>query len=293
VQARAADFEPFPPRAADRRAGYNGDMSGAEVGSGASASGARGFGHSKRRTFAELGIVLLAIVVLILGARGCAGCAATAIVSQIPPDADAAIGKTAAEAFRAQHGLGGAPTDEEKARVERVFEELRSGLTDEEKRILVSPRVTVLKDEQVNAFALPGGEVFVLTGLLDRSKDDDDELRGVLAHEIGHAVKRHGVRSLVRNAVFGLTISFVVGDLSGVTTTVIAGASQLDTLSYSRSMEEEADLFGVDLLARTHHDPEGLARFLESLGSQPVPELLSTHPDPAGRAKAIRERMKK
>lgn len=266
-------------------------MSGAEAGSGKGAS-STGFGHSPKRLAAELGILLLAIVGLIFAARGCAGCASTAIIGAIPPDADAAIGKTAGEAMRAQHGLSGAPTEEQKARVDRIFEELRSSLTDEEKRILVAPRITVLKDDQVNAFALPGGEVFVLTGLLDRSKDDDEELRGVLAHEIGHAVKRHGVRSLVRNALFGLTIAFVVGDLNDITATVIAGASELDTLSYSRSMEEEADAFGVDLLARAKKSPEGLARFLESLESAPVPEFLSTHPDSAERAKAIRERMR-
>src|SRR4029453_19619355 len=95
--------------------------------------------------------------------------------------------------------VGSAPSAEQTARVERVFEELRSGRTPEETRALVSPRVTVLKDEQVNAFALPGGEVFVLTGLLDRVKDDDDLLRGVLAHELGHAVHRHGVRSIARH----------------------------------------------------------------------------------------------
>ena len=134
--------------------------------------------------------------------------------------------------------------------------------------------------------------MFVLTGLLERTKGDDSELRGVLAHEIGHAVKRHGVRSLVRNGIFGLVIIFFTGDLNDITTTLIAGASQLDSLSYSRSMEEEADAFGVDLLARRHEDPEGLARFLESLEKQPVPEFLSTHPDSAERAKAIRERMK-
>ena len=57
-------------------------------------------------------------------------------------------------------------------------------------------------------------------------------------------------------------------------------------------MEEEADLFGVDVLARCKKSPEGLARFLESLESQPVPELLSTHPDSKERAKVIRERMR-
>lgn len=267
-------------------------MSGEEVRT-ANNSTQQGFGHSPKRVAAEIGIVILAIVLLILGARGCAGLAATGIVSALPPSVDASIGKAAGEAMRTQHSAQGAePTAEEKARVDRVFEELRSGLTEDEKRILVAPRVTVLKDEQINAFALPGGELFVLTGLLERTKGDDSELRGVLAHEIGHAVKRHGVRSMVRNGIYGLVIVAVTGDMNDITTTLIAGASQLDSLSYSRSMEEEADAFGVDLLARRNEDPEGLARFLESLEKQPVPQFLSTHPDSAERAKAIRERMK-
>jgi predicted Zn-dependent protease len=266
-------------------------MSGEEVRT-ANNSTQQGFGHSPARIAAEVGIVLLAIVLLILGARGCAGLAANAIVAALPPDVDAAIGKAAGEAMRTQHSVGGEPTAEEKARVDLVFEELRSALNEDEKRILVAPRITVLKDEQVNAFALPGGEVFVMTGLLERTKDDNAELRGVLAHEIGHAVKRHGVRSMVRNGIFGLVIIFVTGDLNDITATLIAGASQLDTLSYSRSMEEEADAFGVDVLARRHEDPDGLARFLESLEAQPVPQFLSTHPDGKERAKAIREQMK-
>jgi len=267
-------------------------MSQAEARSGRGPSGTQGFGHSPKRIVAEIGVVLLAIFLLILGARGCAGCAASGIVSGLPPEVDAKLGQTAAEAMRANHGKDGEPTKEQIAQVEKIFEEMRSALTDEEKRILVNPRVTVLKDEQVNAFALPGGEVFVLTGLIDRAKDDEDQLRGVMAHELGHAIKRHGMRSIARNAIFGIVIAFVVGDLNDITTTLIAGASQLDTLSYSRSMEEEADAFAVDLLGRCHKSPEGLAKFLESLGSQPVPTLLSTHPDSEARAKAIRERMK-
>lgn len=269
-------------------------MSGAEAPSGQGPSGSQGFGHSPQRIVAEIGVILLGILLLLLAARGCAGCAAGAIVSQLPPSTDAAMGKAAGEAMRAQYGVGrDDPTAEQKERVQRVFDELRTKLTPEETRILGAPRVTVVKDDQVNAFALPGGEVFVLTGLLDRAKEDDDELRGVLAHELGHAVKRHGVRSIVRNAAFGLAIAMVIGDMNDITATVIAGASQLDELSYSRSMEEEADEFGVDLLARANKSPEGLARFLESLGSQPVPELLSTHPAPEERAKAIREKMPK
>jgi predicted Zn-dependent protease len=205
---------------------------------------------------------------------------------------DAAIGKTAGEATRKQHGLGKAPTPEQVERVERIFDELRKGLTPEEARILVAPRVTTVVDPQVNAFALPGGEVFVLTGLLDRVKDDDDLIRGVLAHELGHAVHRHGVRSLARNGVYGMALSLFLGDIDGIAATIIAGASKLDTLQYSRSMEEEADDFGVDLLLRIGRDPDGLARFMESLEAAPVPELLSTHPDSKARAESIRKKLK-
>lgn len=227
---------------------------------------------------------------LLLGLRGCAGWTAGAVVASLPPSADAAIGKAAAESIRAQRSAGPAPTNEQTARAERVFDELRRGLTPEEARLLVSPRVTVLGDATPNAFALPGGEVFVLTGLLDRTKGDDGQLRGVLAHELGHAVHRHGVRGLVRNAAYGIAFLYLLGDVDGLLATIVAGAAELDELRYGRAMEEEADAFAVDLLRRTGHDANGLAKFLESLEKQPIPEILSTHPDSAERAEAIRER---
>jgi len=201
-------------------------------------NGGGGFRQSWSRTLAEVGLVLLLLALALFGIRGCAGCTASVIVSQLPPSVDAAIGKAAGEATRQQHAMSGKePTPEQTERVRRVFDELRAGLTPEETKILVDPRVTTVVDDQVNAFALPGGEVFVLTGLLDRVKDDDDLLRGVLAHELGHAVHRHGVRSIARNGVYGMVLSFILGDLNGIAATVVAGASQLDTLQYSRSME--------------------------------------------------------
>jgi predicted Zn-dependent protease len=252
-----------------------------------------GFGQSWARTAIEIGIVLAVLGLFILGLRGCTGCAASAIVSSLPTSIDAKIGQVGGEAMRAQYSVGSDKvTPEQRARVENIFNELRENLTPEETAILGSPRITVVADPQVNAFALPGGEVFVLTGLLDRVKEDDDLLRGVLAHELGHAIHRHGVRGLVRNAIYGIALSFVFGDIDAVTGTVVAGASKLDRLSHSRSMEEESDDFGVTLLLRAKRDPEGLARFLESLESVPVPELLSTHPDSKGRAEAIRDRLK-
>jgi Zn-dependent protease with chaperone function len=264
-------------------------MAGAEAGK---VGAPRGFRQSTGRTIAEIAILLVAFGALLLGLRGCAGWLAGAIVSQVPASVDATIGKAGGEAMRVQYGGREAPSPEDQARAARVFDELRENLTPEEAKTLGNPRLTVVRDPLVNAFALPGGEVFVLTGLLDRTKDDDGALRGVLAHELGHAVRRHGVRGLVRNSVYGLALAFLLGDIEGLTGTLVAGASQLDTLSHSREMEEEADEFGVDLLRRAGHDGEGLARFMESMETQPVPELLSTHPDPLERARAIRERIR-
>ena len=250
--------------------------------------------QSGKRTALEVGVVVLGIVLLLLGLRGCSGCLANVITDQLPPQADEKLGKVAADSMRAEYGVkGGAVTDEQRARADRIFEELRSALKPGEARILIAPRLTVVADPQVNAFALPGGEVFVLTGLLDRTREDDDMLRGVLAHELGHAVHRHGVRALVRRGVYGVGLALVLGGTDDALTTLVAGASQLDQLGYSRSMEEEADEFGVDLMKRTGHDVEGLARFLGSLESAPVPALLSTHPDSKERAKTIRERAKR
>jgi predicted Zn-dependent protease len=259
-----------------------------QQGSGSS-GGSPGFEQSGKRTLVELGLAALALVLLFFGARGCLGCVAETAVAQVPVSADAQIGKAAAEEFRAKYAaLGKQPTGAQVERVERIFAELQGGLTADEKAILGNPHVTVVVDDQVNAFALPGGEVFVLTGLLDRVGDDDDLLRGVLAHELGHAVRRHGVRLLARRAAIGIALSLVIGSVDDIVVAMAAGASELDGLSHSRDMETDADRFGTDLLARTGHDADGLARFLESLETQPVPELLSTHPDPVERARAIR-----
>src|SRR5262245_180279 len=129
-------------------------MAGSEAG-----KPARGFHQSGKRTLAELLIIVFAIALLVLGLRACAGCLAGPIVSSLPPSVDEAMGKAAGESFRAEYAAGEAPTQEQQDRAARVFGELRSALTPDEARVLVSPRLTVARDAQVNAFALPGGEV--------------------------------------------------------------------------------------------------------------------------------------
>ncbi len=246
-----------------------------------------------KRTLAEIGVVVALLVGLFFVARSAIGCVAEQAALALPTSVDSEIGEAAAAEVRAEHS-GAEGTTEQQARVERVFGELKSKLTADESKVLSKAHVTALRDETVNAFALPGGEVFVLSGLLDRvgpGPDGDAQLRGVMAHELGHAVRRHGVRLIARNVAFSIALSAVFGSggdkIGGA---LVAGATQLESLHNSRDMETEADDFAVDLLHRAGYDPEGLARFLEDLGSQPVPQLLSTHPDPAARAKRIRAR---
>jgi Zn-dependent protease with chaperone function len=253
---------------------------------------AGGFHQSAKRTAVELGLLLAALGLLFLGLKLGAGWVADAAVAGLPASVDASVGKAGAESFRARYAAAGEPSAAERERVGRVFDELRAKLSPDESKRLAEPRVTLVADPTVNAFALPGGEVFVLSGLLARVGDDDDLLRGVLAHELGHAVLRHGIRSLARNAAFGIALAFVLGDADGVVQLLVGGAAQLEQLGYGRAMETEADDFGVELMRRAGRDPEGLARFLDTLEQAPVPELLSTHPDPGARAKAIRAKLR-
>jgi predicted Zn-dependent protease len=234
---------------------------------------------------------MAALVVVVLVFRSCIDWSTGLIVRRLPPTADQTVGKAAADEFRKSKS-GGKPTPEQVARVERIFNEIRDHLDKSEKAILLDPSVTVIVDGQVNAFALPGGQVFVLTGLLDRVGEDDDMLRGVMAHEIGHAVHRHGMRSVVRSAIYAILLAVMLGGADDITKIVVSNASDLDRLSHSREMETDADLFAVDVLRRAGRSPDGLAKFLESLDKQPVPQLLSTHPDSAERARKIREKAK-
>lgn len=274
---------------------YNGEVTESEVANRAleaektnGIAEPRGFVESQsgRRTLLEVFVVLALLVGALFALRGGVGFLADRAARYLPSSADAAIGEAAAKSFSAQHAaLEDAAAVE---RVKRIFDELVASLDAEERAKLGALELQVLDNDDVNAFALPGGKVFVLSGLIERSQGDDEIIRGVLAHELGHAVLRHGVRAMARGSAVSVAFASVFGGGDELLGWFIAGAAQLTSLEYSRDMESEADAFAVALLARSGRDAEGLARFLDDLASQPVPEMLSTHPDPLGRSKAIR-----
>lgn len=153
----------------------------------------------------------------------------------------------------------------------------------------------------VNAFALPGGQIF-MTEALYRMLGSEDEIAGVLGHEIGHVVGRHSSEQIAKSNLFnGITSAVIIGASGGDgaydTARVAQMINQLVTLKYGRSDELEADRLGVRFLFECGYRPEGLIRVMEVLakagGGANPPEFLSTHPDPGNRAERIREEIER
>ncbi|MBT2785771.1 MULTISPECIES: M48 family metallopeptidase [unclassified Halomonas] len=139
--------------------------------------------------------------------------------------------------------------------------------------------VQVFEHPGVNAFAAPGGQVVILSALLEKA-ETPEEVAGVLAHEIGHVERRDPMRQALRAAGAAGLLSMVFGDLAGAALV----SEHLLTAAYSREAEVEADRFALDMLAAAQVDVAGFANFfarIEELeaGDIAIPERLSTHPD--------------
>jgi predicted Zn-dependent protease len=153
-------------------------------------------------------------------------------------------------------------------------------------------RVTVLDDMTINAFAVPGGQIVLLRGLLERSRTPE-ELAGVLAHELQHVLQRHATRLLLQHASTGLLLVAISGDLTGAMAYGIESARVLGTLSYSRQLESEADTEGLKMLMAADVDPQGMIAFFESMraaeaGARSATRYLASHPLAADRVDALK-----
>lgn len=167
--------------------------------------------------------------------------------------------------------------------------------------------VTLLNSSVNNAFAIPGGYVYV-TRQLVALMNNEAELAGVMGHEVGHVAARHSARrqqAAQQNALLGVlgqVLSGVVfGDsaLGQIGKEISGSVPQLATLRYSRSQETQADNLGIQYLVRAGYNPRAMGHVLESLAAQnaldaqlngntsaTVPAWASTHPDPASRVQA-------
>ena len=198
--------------------------------------------------------------------------------------------------------FGGAMTGPQATYVDQIGSNIavQSGLADSRDAF----EVTLLNSSVNNAFAVPGGYIYVtrqLVGLMN----NEAELAGVLGHEVGHVAARHSARRQQKASqnqllgVLGAVLSgAVLGDsqLGNTLSQTALQASQLATLSYSRGQEIQADELGIQYLKGAGYDPRAMATLLQSLAAQEaleaqlqgrgdatMPEWASTHPDPASR----------
>lgn len=165
--------------------------------------------------------------------------------------------------------------------------------------------VRVFADDSANAFALPGGKIGVHTGLLDVA-EDADQLATVIGHEVAHVLAGHSAERVSAQMAKEVGVSGVqvllgaAGDPSspynGLLLQALGVSADLGVLKYSRTHESEADLYGLDLMARAGFDPRDsvpLWRNMAAAGGGRPPEFLSTHPSPETRIEDLQKRIPK
>lgn len=154
-------------------------------------------------------------------------------------------------------------------------------------------------DKTINAFALPGGQVFITSALFNEL-ETEGQLAGVMAHEIGHVIARHSAQHIAKAQLTeGLTGAVVVASYdpqdpsSGAAAYMAQIIGQLVNMKFGRDDELQSDRLGVQFMAEAGYDPRALIRVMEILasaseGSQP-PEFFSTHPNPENRIARIQQ----
>jgi hypothetical protein len=160
-----------------------------------------------------------------------------------------------------------------------------------------------VNDKAVNAFALPGGFVFINRGAIEAA-DYEAELAGVMAHELSHVALRHGTNQATKAqyAQLGTGILGIAGGIFGATAgAAAAGVGQFAAgsvlLKYSRGAETQADLMGTQVLYDAGYDPRAMAAFFEKLGAESAgknpPEFFSDHPNPDHRIDRVDQEVEK
>jgi Zn-dependent protease with chaperone function len=142
-----------------------------------------------------------------------------------------------------------------------------------------SVQTTVLATPIPNALALPGGKVYLFSGLLAKA-ENADEIAGVLAHELGHLKHRDSTRHLIYNGGTSFLIGLLFGDITGSGVLIFASRS-LVSASYSREAEENADTFSIDVMHKLGRSPKAMGELMFRVTGKEVDKtlsILSSHP---------------
>ena len=218
-------------------------------------------------------------------------------VGGVSEQQEVALGLNAAPQMVQQMGGRVSPNDAGQRLVSAVGSRLLTeGGIDEvlrEKDIPYEFTFTLLEDDElVNAFALPGGPIFITEALFNRL-ENEAQLAGVLGHEIGHVIHRHGLQAMSRqNLGQQLVAAVAVGSDSMSAAQMGQFVNQMTQLSYGRDAELQSDDYGLQALVNAGYDPREMVRVMEILrdasGGGGGPEFASSHPAPQSRIDAIK-----
>jgi len=170
-----------------------------------------------------------------------------------------------------------------------VTQRLKKGFPDDAPKF----NYTVGDDDMVNAFALPGGHVIVMRGLIEEATPD--ELAGVLSHEVSHVIRKHGMKHLAQLIGPILVFKYLFNS-DGALAAMVAVSAMLSDLQYSRANENEADDNGFDILVKANIDPRCLTSFFRKIQVEERAhrkgddDYFSTHPATSARIRHLEQR---
>jgi beta-barrel assembly-enhancing protease len=241
-----------------------------------------------------LRVVAAAIVALTVAGTAAAQTKITPPKNGYKPQQDVEVGQQAAREVRQQLPMLNDSRTEDY--VEDIGERLIGEIPQELRQPAFRYSFDVVNLRDINAFALPGGPMFLNRGMIQAARSEA-EVAGVMAHELAHVVLRHGTAQATKGqkfqigAIAGQILGAIVGGRTG---SVIAQGSEIGLgtyfLKYGREYERQADLLGAQMMASAGYDPRAMATMFQTIerqGSNRGPEWMSSHPNPGNRVEAI------
>ena len=244
------------------------------------------------------GAILLTLMAAIAGLWLSRGRILDAVAAKIPVSVEEKLGQVGITQW--EKLMGGFSEDQEAVKqLEALCQPLITALPRNDYKF----RFYLSKNGEINAAALPGGYIVVNAGLLSAA-NAPEEVQGVLAHELGHVMKRHSLRQLTGQAGLWITIGLVFGDQSGWVGFIAGNGALLLDRGFSRAHEREADDFACELLKKARINPQGMVSFFEMLKKKEAENptlaaitktlnLASTHPETEERIQALRRQVPK
>lgn len=244
-----------------------------------------------------------AVLVLVLG---CSAAASAQTVIKPPknkftPEQDVQLGREAADEVRKTYPV---IADERLSRyLGTIGDRLVAAAPPAFRQPVFQYSFTPVNLKDINAFALPGGPMFVNRGMIEAAADEA-EVAGVMAHELAHVLLRHGTANMTKAQNPWLQLGQIAGVVGGAVVGGDAGAAIIEgsqlgfgsiLLKFSREFEKQADLLGVQIMARAGYDPRALGRMFEAIAKAEAqrggggPQWLSSHPNPGNRTQYINQ----